>query len=206
MGRQRTLAGSLSDADEVKIVALWKEGLSTRQIGEAMGRTKNSIVGHASRLDLPRRPSPILRDGIVRELKPKLIGTRPTLPPLISIIPTQPVIIATPDAARWHDIGQFMRANPARQQRHNRVPKETLGADPVRPTQITTPIPKVSLRPQECCWPIGEPGTPEFRHCNVPHTNAGPYCDEHHRIAFVKVARRAQTKADPLPRVMAGYR
>lgn len=38
---------------------LWKEGLSTAEIGRRLGISKNAVVGKAHRLNLPARPSPI---------------------------------------------------------------------------------------------------------------------------------------------------
>lgn len=38
---------------------LWKEGLSTAEIGRQLSITKNAVVGKAHRLGLPPRPSPI---------------------------------------------------------------------------------------------------------------------------------------------------
>ena len=38
---------------------LWKQGLSTAEIGRRLGISKNAVVGKAHRLDLPARPSPI---------------------------------------------------------------------------------------------------------------------------------------------------
>ncbi|MSP66835.1 MAG: global cell cycle regulator GcrA-like protein [Alphaproteobacteria bacterium] len=40
---------------------LWKEGLTTAEIGRRLGMSKNAIVGKAHRLVLPPRPSPIRR-------------------------------------------------------------------------------------------------------------------------------------------------
>ncbi len=42
-----------------KLVDLWNEGLTTIEIGRRLGVTKNSVVGKAHRLDLPKRQSPI---------------------------------------------------------------------------------------------------------------------------------------------------
>lgn len=38
---------------------LWREGLSTAEIGRRLGISKNAVVGKAHRLNLPSRPSPI---------------------------------------------------------------------------------------------------------------------------------------------------
>lgn len=37
----------------------WHDGLSTRAIGVSIGMSKNAVIGRASRLGLPPRPSPI---------------------------------------------------------------------------------------------------------------------------------------------------
>jgi hypothetical protein len=34
-----------------------------------------------------------------------------------------------------------------------------------------------------CCWPIGEPGTQEFRFCDLPSEPGQAYCEEHARFA-----------------------
>ena len=45
--------------DELK--AMWHEGLSTRVIGQQLGCSKNSVIGKAQRLGLPKRPRCIVR-------------------------------------------------------------------------------------------------------------------------------------------------
>ena len=41
------------------LIALWNEGLSTSEIGNRLGVTKNAVVGKVHRLGLPKRGSPI---------------------------------------------------------------------------------------------------------------------------------------------------
>jgi GcrA cell cycle regulator len=52
--------------------------------------------------------------------------------------------------------------------------------------QIETPRVKAPMPPQfgqHCCYPIGEPRTPEFHYCTAPVAQRGaPYCLEHMRI------------------------
>ena len=43
------------------VTRLWNEGLTTAEIGRAVGMSKNAVVGKAHRLQLPPRPSPIRR-------------------------------------------------------------------------------------------------------------------------------------------------
>ena len=46
-----------------------------------------------------------------------------------------------------------------------------------------------------CCWPIGEPGTPEFRFCTAEAVQGRPYCSEHASIAYVKARDRREDAA-----------
>ena len=55
--------------------------------------------------------------------------------------------------------------------------------------------PRPAGRVSSCCWPLGEPGTPEFRFCGDPTMPAKPYCDEHVAIAYVKVRDRREDAA-----------
>ena len=85
-----------------RIRALWDEGLSTAEIGRRMGITKNAVVGKAHRLNLPARPSPILRTP--GEKKPRRAAARrvtgPTLPLLNaaapSPVPFRPTVVLRP--------------------------------------------------------------------------------------------------------------
>lgn len=51
------------------LIALWNEGLTTSEIGNRLGITKNAVVGKVHRLGLPKRQSPI-RKAAAREEKP----------------------------------------------------------------------------------------------------------------------------------------
>jgi hypothetical protein len=67
----------------------WAAGHSTSQIAHRLGVSKNAVVGKAHRLDLPARPSPIIRGGVRTPVKPRI--HRPhraisTLPVLTSVI------------------------------------------------------------------------------------------------------------------------
>ncbi len=41
------------------LIALWNEGLTTSEMGNRLGITKNAVVGKVHRLGLPKRGSPI---------------------------------------------------------------------------------------------------------------------------------------------------
>ena len=96
--------------EDLKI--MWKQGLTTGEIGKRLGVSKNSIVGKVHRLQLDARPSPIKKkdeeqenaaeecaqtDNVTEELdelkkkynelKRKPNRGKKNLPPLLSLLP-----------------------------------------------------------------------------------------------------------------------
>jgi GcrA cell cycle regulator len=53
-----------------QLSALWKEGLSTAEIGRRLNISKNAVVGKAHRLFLDPRPSPLKRPPAPRVTQP----------------------------------------------------------------------------------------------------------------------------------------
>ena len=141
---------------------LWSEGHSTAEIGRRMGVSKNAIVGKAHRLVLPPRPSPI-RGGAEGRAKPSP-RVRPPVPPLATLLPANPPVRSVPATAP---------AAPA----SPRVPDPL----PARPTVRRSPVPGCG-----CQWPIGAPGTQEFRLCGDEPVARKPYCESHCGRAYVR--------------------
>jgi GcrA cell cycle regulator len=161
-----------TDETIARLRELWAEGHSTAEIGRRMGISKNAVVGKAHRLSLVARPSPIRRDGEIAPPRPAMPRrmTGPTLPPLAA---------ATPVAS----IAPMARPIPVQ------VRPESPKPHVVRPVTTYTP------RPQNCCWPLGEPGTRSFRFCDAVAIAGKPYCTEHAAIAYVKVRDRREEAA-----------
>jgi GcrA cell cycle regulator len=158
-----------------RLRALWAEGLSTAEIGRRMSISKNAVVGKAHRLNLPARPSPIRREGVagvVRPVAPRRV-TGPTLPPLAAASAPAPQLVTAP-------ISQPPAPPSA-------VPRVVAS----RPASTSFR----AIRPQACCWPIGEPGTKSFRFCDAEATPGKPYCQEHAALAYVKVRDRRDDAA-----------
>lgn len=87
------------------LVDLWGRGVSTKDIGYRIGASKNAVVGKAHRMDLLARPSPIRRDGVKAEAKPRIrLSERRSPTPRAPIIkttsgpPPQPVPPPRPPA------------------------------------------------------------------------------------------------------------
>ena len=156
-----------------RLRALWAEGFSTAEIGRRMTISKNAVVGKAHRLNLPARPSPIRREGAAAIPRPPALRrvTGPTLPPLAAASAPAPQLASAPPP-------------PAPVAVAPRVVSS-------RPASTTFR----SIRPQACCWPIGEPGTKAFRFCDSEATPSKPYCQEHASLAYVKVRDRRDEAA-----------
>lgn len=188
-------------SDEVigQLRALWGEGHSTAEIGRRLGVTKNAIVGKAHRLDLPARPSPIRRDPDAAPVRRAVVRRveGPTLPPLPSVVAEPgfsafaqgsvvPELVPPPVLAR-----PVVQVPP--------VPRPVVQAPrPLAPPPRPVPV-AVAPRPYgrivTCCWPIGEPGTRDFRFCDVPSEPGRPYCEDHIKVAYVKVRDRREDAA-----------
>jgi GcrA cell cycle regulator len=155
----------------------WDEGHSTAEIGRRLGVSKNAVVGKAHRLELPPRPSPIRRDSDENGAPRRTISRRvagPTLPPLTSTaaVTTPAAITLTP-----------------------RLPVAPRPAPVAAMPRVPAPQPRPYARVVTCCWPIGEPGTSNFRFCDDPSDPGKPYCAEHAKLAYVKVRDRREDAA-----------
>lgn len=200
--------GQWTELTVAALDALWTAGYGTRSIGAYLGVTKNAVVGKVHRRHLAPRETPIRRnpDGVPTGPRPHR-ATVPTLPPLPSVaagITTAPVMAVprAPDA----------RPRPTRAIRTPSVPSAALLIDghewrrrgeiaaamakraetPVIPPMV---IPKPYGRVVTCAWPIGEIGAREFHFCDVPSEPGRPYCEEHVKIAYVRVRDRQENAA-----------
>jgi GcrA cell cycle regulator len=188
---------------------LWAEGHSTAEIGRRLGVSKNAIVGKAHRLDLDARPSPIRREaasakpvGDRATVYPRVAG--PTLPPLASAVvhpviaarpmapaPVAPTLVVPPPAAQISNV-QPLRGPPVAVADSVTAPVRP-PIQPMRP-MIATPVQTRRSAPA-CCWPIGEPGTKSFRFCDDISLPGKPYCDEHAKLAYVRLRDRKDDAA-----------
>lgn len=176
--------------------AFWAEGHSTAEIGRRMGITKNAVVGKAHRLELSARPSPIRREAAAASRPPAAFRQTAALaadptprPQPTRMEPRRP----DPAALRWP-------AAPA-------APRPTSSAPPASPREAAREAPGVAslplmvMRPfprparRSCCWPMGDPGTAEFRFCSGEAITGKPYCHDHAAVAYVKSRDRREDAA-----------
>jgi GcrA cell cycle regulator len=183
--------------DEEKALAEnWAAGFSAGQIGAALHRTKNSIVGRAHRMGLAARPSPIRREGNPAIFGPSLppAAGRVTLPSLASV--AAPVAALTTERAACPPSRPRAKRQlpplPAVAVIHPRPPP---GA-PIPPALVVAPPPPArAVGRRTCAMPMwghtektkfGADGYPPF--CKEP-AQVGSYCAEHAKIVFMRIRR-----------------
>jgi len=98
---------------------LWNKGLTTVEIGNQLGLSKNAVVGKAHRLNLEARPSPIKREEVKRAIKeknkpaahveeptPEVVFETEPLPPEINVHKSKKhkgvaLVDLKPNSCRW---------------------------------------------------------------------------------------------------------
>ncbi len=160
--------------------ALWDEGLSASAIGQRLQITKNAVVGKVHRLQLPSRPSPIRpRQAGETATKPAPApkARRPATNRNVTVIPPKPTVPATlPE--------RTSSPNPKPE------PKPTIVV-PAAAVDDLQPVSVPRARTQRsCAWPLGHPGTADFRYCGEDAVTAKPYCEQHCCRAYVRLARQ----------------
>lgn len=161
-----------TDAAIAQLQSLWDAGHSTAEIGRRMGITKNAVVGKAHRLNLPPRPSPIRREPgpAPARVERRRATARPGFTPLRRPAPApMSAVVAAP------------------------IPARAAVAPPPPPTAVIRPFPRAAQR--HCCWPLGDPGTPDFRFCVAEALIGKPYCPDHAALAYVKPRDRREDAA-----------
>lgn len=163
-----------------KLRAFWAEGHSTAEIGRRLGVSKNSIVGKASRLELPGRPSPIIRYDRPAPVRVPSLPVK-TLPALPSEGGTPALLFAIPRTPT-------QRLRPSRA---IRAPKETLMTQPTKSVPAKFHVPSAN----GCLWPMwAHNQAPTHKFCDAPISTRS-YCRKHAAIAYVRVRDRDEAAA-----------
>ena len=194
-----------------RLRSLWQEGHSTAEIGRRMAITKNAVVGKAHRLTLPPRPSPI-RKGLAPvaggPVLSRTTAQRPAaragtarLEPARAPGHSEPVrLVPDTPSAMARDFSGFSsepvqrRSNVTPIRRPVPVPEaRDTAADNDTGAYRSLGRSEPRRRGLACCWPLGEPGTKQFRFCGGDPIPGKPYCTEHAQLAYVKLRDRRDT-------------
>lgn len=153
-----------------KAVGLWKEGYSGEQIAARVGSTTRcAVIAKMHRdghSDRSKIRSPNAHNT-VRTHKPK---SRPPKPFSIKY---------EPHVDSGLSIGRPEKFTPT-------------------PETIDVPheerVGVADLTSEQCRWPIGDPGEPDFHFCNQEQIPGASYCEHHYRIAHESVEVRKRRK------------
>jgi len=149
---------------------LWADGLSASQIATELGSiTRNAVIGKVHRLGLSGRAK-----------TPSAAAARPRkvhLPKTLRV--SRPATRGNLALAHAYEVD----GEPESEFLDNLIP---IGQ---RRTLLDL-YNEAGQRLEVCCWPVGDPGTPEFFFCGGQSLAALPYCSYHSRVAYQPPSER----------------
>ena len=173
--------------EDLKI--MWKQGLTTGEIGKRLGVSKNSIVGKVHRLQLDARPSPIKKKDEISDEKTQEQTTAlaDEKAPAKDKEDNKSAVKAKP-AAKSAAPAAETKAEPAPAKIVKALEK-TFVSKPAAPAKTYNGNAKLTdLDNHTCRWPIGDPKDENFHFCGRKIRMGQTYCEEHAALAYVKPA------------------
>ncbi len=184
--------------EDLKI--MWKQGLTTGEIGRRLGVSKNSIVGKVHRLQLDARPSPIKRkdepkigDLFAPKNTAKETAEKKTKPQIKSAPKTE----KTPQAEKKTVANikdNAVAAKPAKEktseQKNIDISSKFFLKQPTISKEFDGNAMLIDLDNHTCRWPLGDPKDENFRFCGRKVRIGQTYCEEHSALAYVKPIKK----------------
>lgn len=154
------------------LTKLWADGLSASQIAKQLGGvTRNAVIGKVHRLGLSGRAKPSRPKPAKTQSSPRRTAKRK----------------ATKSAPRTTS-SKASAAAPKTAPAQLPVSLEPpLEAKPLKDGSYATIL---TLTDHMCKWPIGDPGSDEFRFCGRKTDPDEPYCKAHSMVAYQPSRRR----------------
>ena len=159
--------GVWTDKKIEKLKDLWKEGISTAEIGKRLGFSKNAIVGKVNRLGLEHRTSPIKTSA-----KPKKIQETKSVSPsktTSSIEQNNKKTLHTPSSSKVEN--------------KRNVP-DIASTGKIVHQSTAEGVHLIDLTSDRCCWPIDDGTSGDFCFCGKKVFKGKPYCLEHCTMAY----------------------
>ena len=172
---------------------MWKQGMTTAEIGKKLGVSKNSIVGKVHRLGLSGRPSPIKKkekpEAAEVTAAPKEKnnrGEKETAKKTTERENDKPQVskTAAPAADKKAEKLETEKQEPVKN-----APKEEPEVKECFKSDLEKSAKAVSLMELDnhtCRWPLGDPKDENFRFCGKKVRIGQTYCEEHAAVAYVK--------------------
>lgn len=162
---------------------MWKQGLTTAEIGKKLGVSKNSIVGKVHRLGLSGRPSPIKKKDVGEEhaasnktvLKDKAPRGETESPKAAS----EPAVKEEVKPAKPSSAEKISEKKESRKEET----KECFKSDLEKSAKAVS---LMELDNHTCRWPLGDPKDDNFHFCGKKVKIGQTYCEEHSAVAYVK--------------------
>lgn len=147
---------------------MWHDGQSAALIASALGNglTRNAVLGKAFRLSWGERA----KRAVGRKISAKRPRKRIT----------QTELKRNQKTLREKSLDELSRA---------------LEATDLPPDASADAVTFELLEHHHCRWPMGTPGTVEFRFCGAQKMIESPYCQRHHRIAYRKPRPQQELEA-----------
>ena len=162
---------------------MWKQGLTTGEIGKRLGVSKNSIVGKVHRLQLDARPSPIKKkepEEVKETKKEKKSCKTKSTEKTVEELKTEEKVV---EKAVKRAVEKVVEKTP------EPVIEEAKTFTPklVTPAKTYNGNAKLTdLDNHTCRWPIGDPKDENFHFCGRKIKLGQTYCEEHAALAYVK--------------------
>lgn len=150
--------------------AMWKEGLTTAEIGKKLGVSKNSIVGKVHRLGLSGRPSPIKKKENDEASEAKEVAEVKA--------PAEPKAEKAP----------AKKAEPVKTEKISDAKSEKMPAPKADNKKGAVSL--MDLDNHTCRWPLGDPKDENFHFCGKKVKIGQTYCEEHSNVAYVKTTKK----------------
>ncbi len=147
---------------------MWKQGLTTGEIGKRLGVSKNSIVGKVHRLQLDARPSPIKKK---EDNTPKDTASVPE---------------TSPQKTQTKDKKTADTQEKKEQKNISSTPVTTIKTEKKHDGHVHL----TDLDNHTCRWPIGDPKDENFHFCGKKVKIGQTYCEEHAALAYVKPTKK----------------
>ena len=163
---------------------MWKEGLTTGEIGKRLNVSKNSIVGKVHRLGLSGRPSPIKKKD--EAPAPHHKAEKPAPKEHKPAEKKEPAPAKEAPAPKAAPAPKPLKVEKEKEE-------ESFTYAPTKATKPTTPDHPVSLTELDnhtCRWPVGDPKDANFHFCGKKVRVGQTYCEEHSAVAYVKPGKK----------------
>lgn len=214
--RARPVLPKWSDTVIARLTKLNAEGCSASEIAAALNTefgfhfTRNSVIGKVHRMQIAHQLGVAdTRMDEIRKLDAEGVSRRDIMARVgcgfqlvAAVLGRLPESVAKERRSKGYhdflgDVATF-KVKPQPKAKVAAKPRAWETAEAIRAIGFTDDSRRLTLQELEaksCRWPVGDPGTADFRFCGADKLGTHAYCASHCRTAFTAVAART-TKAD----------